>query len=88
MFAEAMRDNARRLDESFQSRALLIQNMSATENMRSYARISMQHAQHAQSLIPAFDALYRDMSNGQRTIADQFFRDEVDGGFGKDPARR
>jgi len=76
-FAESMRGNARRLDESSQSRVLLLPTMSATENMRSYARISMQQAQHAQGLIPAFDALYRDMSVSQRATADQIFRDEV-----------
>ena len=76
-FAQTMRDNARKMDEAFQSRVQLMPSMTAAENMRSCARLSMLHAQDLEHLIPAFEALYGTMSETQKRIADQVFRDDA-----------
>jgi hypothetical protein len=68
------------MDETYQSRLQALGSMNATENMKSYARISMQHAQNVENLVPVFDALYASMSDAQKHIADQVFRDDANRG--------
>jgi hypothetical protein len=84
-FSQVMRDNAKAMDQTFQTRAKAIPTMTATDNMRSYAQISAQHAQDMQKLAAAFQALYAAMSDSQKHKADLVFRD--DSSQGK-PARR
>ena len=79
-FAQTMRENARKMDQSFESRVDKIQSMNALDNMRSYARLSQQHAQDVQSLVPAFQALYGKMSQAQKQTADQVFREDANRG--------
>jgi hypothetical protein len=79
-FAQTMRENARKMDQAFESRVQQMQNMNALENMRSYARISQQHAQDVQALLPAFQALYGKMSQSQKQAADQVFREDANRG--------
>jgi hypothetical protein len=75
-FTQAMRDNARRMDDRFHRRADTVQTMSAAENMQSYAQLVQAHGQDVQGLATAFDTLYAGLSEPQRRIADQSFRDE------------
>ena len=77
VFAQVMRANARDMDETFRVRARDISTLSATENMKSYAGISAQHARDMEHLVPAFASLYDTMSNNQKRIADQVFRDNA-----------
>jgi hypothetical protein len=73
-FAQVMRDNARQMDQDYQRRAQRVQEMSALDNMQSYAKIAEAHAQDVQKLVPAFEALYNAMSAEQQHTADQVFR--------------
>ena len=73
-----MRDNARDMDETFKTRAQTMPAMNAAENMKSYAGISARHARGMENLVPAFATLYDTMSDGQKHIADQVFRDNAD----------
>jgi hypothetical protein len=83
-FADVMRENARKMDQTFESRIQSLPNMTASDNMRSYARISLQHARDVQNLVPAFDTLYAAMSDTQKHTADQVFRaDSYRGGDAK-----
>jgi protein CpxP len=84
-FTQVMRDNARDMDQTFQHRVQTLPGMTATENMQSYAQVSMAHAQDMQKLVPAFQALYGTMSDNQKRITDQVFRDDAHHG---DQARR
>jgi len=84
-FSQLMRDNARSMDQSFQHRVQTMPSMTATENMQSYADVSMAHAQDVEKLVPAFQALYGTMSDSQKRRADQVFRDDANHG---DQARR
>jgi protein CpxP len=76
-FAQVMRDNAKNMDDTFDTRAKSIATMTAAENMKSYATISMQHAKDMQNLAPAFETLYGAMSDSQKRTADQVFRDNA-----------
>jgi protein CpxP len=73
-FAQVMRDNARRVDESFQRRVEALPGLTAPENIQSYAQVAEEHAQDVQKLVPAFQALYATMTDTQKRTADQVFR--------------
>ena len=76
-FAQVMRDNATRMDASFQNRVEGMPTMTAVDNMQSYADFAEQHAQDVQKLVPAFKALYDSMSDAQKRMTDQVFRDDA-----------
>ena len=73
-FAGVMRDNARQMDQDYQQRSRRVREMSALDNMQSYAKIAEAHAQDVQKLVPAFETLYNSMSAEQKRTADQVFR--------------
>ncbi|MBN9562765.1 MAG: Spy/CpxP family protein refolding chaperone [Alphaproteobacteria bacterium] len=73
-FAQVMRDNAKQMDQDYQQRSQRVQEMSALDNMQSYAKLAEAHAQDVQKLVPAFEALYNSMSAEQKHTADQVFR--------------
>ncbi len=77
-FAQVMRDNARQMDKTYQERFERVQQMSAVDNMQSYAQIAESHAQDVQKLVPAFQALYDTMSAEQKHTADQVFRSNAE----------
>ena len=84
-FAQVMRDNAANMDATFQHRVQTLSGMTAPENMASYAKVAAAHAQDVEKLVPAFQALYTTMTDGQKRLADQAFRDGANHGG---PARR
>ncbi len=73
-FAQVMRDNARNMDQTFEQRAKRVGEMSAVDNMQSYAQVAQEHAQDVQKLVAAFQPLYDAMSPDQKRTADQLFR--------------
>lgn len=79
-FAQTMRDNARKMDQAFETRIDQMQSMNAMDNMKSYAQLSEQHAQDVQALLPPFEALYASMSESQKHTADQVFREDANRG--------
>ena len=79
-----MRANAQAMDDRFQRRAQVMPTMSAAENMQSYAHLVVEHGQDVQRLTAAFDTLYASLSDQQKHIADQSFRD---GAHRSDPTR-
>jgi periplasmic protein CpxP/Spy len=76
-FAQVMRDNAQRMDDTFQRRVQGISTQNAEENMTSYAQVAAAHAQGMQNLVPAFHAVYVTMTDLQKKAADQVFRDDA-----------
>ena len=76
-FADAMRENARNTDQSFARRIEAMPNMTAPQNMASYAKVATRHGEEMQKLVPAFQALYDVMSDNQKRTADQVFRDDA-----------
>lgn len=79
-FAQAMRDNAVAIDQAFQSRVKALPTMTAADNVKSYAALSAEHAKDMQNLVPTFQALYDSMSDSQKHVADQVFRNDANRG--------
>jgi protein CpxP len=77
-FADVMRDNARKMDQDYKDRAARFANLSALENLQSYAQIAQEHADDTQRLVAAFQPLYTAMPDAQKKIADQAFRNVVE----------
>jgi hypothetical protein len=77
-FAQVMRDNARSIDAAFDRRVQTLPGLSAPENMQSYAALALEHAQEVQKLVPAFQGLYDTLSDSQKRLADQVFREDTD----------
>jgi protein CpxP len=73
-FAQAMRENARDMDQAFMQRAEQYPKMNAVQNMQSYEQIAEDHAQRVQKLVPVFQKLYDVMPDQQKQLADQVFR--------------
>jgi hypothetical protein len=76
-FAQAMRDNAKDLDQAYQQRAATFDRMNAVENMQSYAQIEQTRSQDLQKLVPQFQTLYSSLSEEQKQQADQLFRNQA-----------
>jgi hypothetical protein len=79
-FADVMRANAQAMDQTYASREQQVQQMSAVQNMQSYAQMAQEHAQDVQKLVPAFQTLYDALSPEQKKIADQTFRSYAERG--------
>ena len=77
-FAQAMRENARDMDQVLMQRSQQFQSMNALQNMQSYEQIAAAHAQHVQKLVPAFENLYNAMPDQQKRLADQVFRENAE----------
>jgi len=73
-FADVMRDNAHKMDQTYKDRAAKFADLNALENMQSYAQIAQEHAEDVQRLVTAFQPLYAAMPDAQKKIADQVFR--------------
>ena len=76
-FAQAMRDNAASTDALFARRAGAVSEMSAVDNMHSYAQIARAYADNTERLATAFDSLYASLSDVQKHAADVLFRQQA-----------
>ncbi len=74
-FAQAMRDNARRMDDAVSSRRANATTATAVEQMRAYAALAQSHAEEVNRLVGPFSTLYDALTPEQRKLADQSFRD-------------
>jgi periplasmic protein CpxP/Spy len=73
-FAQVMRDNASHMEQTLQQRSTGFANMTAVDNLNSYAAIAAEHAQDMQQLAAAFQPLYASFSDDQKKTADEVFR--------------
>ncbi len=87
-FAQVMRDNARNMDQTFEERSRRVNEMSAIDNMQSYAQVAEEHAQDVQKLVTAFQGVYDTMSPDQKRTADQLFRNYTERGQQRGIGRR
>ena len=72
--AQVMRDSANTMVSLIQDRAGQGNNMTAVEDLKSYAAIAQAHADGVAKFAPAFGALYGSMSDAQKQNADAIFR--------------
>ncbi len=73
-FADVMRDNVRQMARKLAEREQKFRSMNAVGNMQSYAGIAEQHAKNMEHLVPAFQNLYNALSDQQKRMADQLWR--------------
>lgn len=73
--ADVMRENSESMSTLAKKRSEAASNVSAVDDLKSYAEISQAHAEGAQKMVPVFQALYDSMSDDQKKIADQEFRE-------------
>ncbi len=76
-FADVMRENARNMDQAFMQRAQQFETMNAVQRMQSYQQLAEAHVQNLQKLVPAFEKLYDSMTDQQKQVADQVFRENA-----------
>jgi hypothetical protein len=72
--AQAMRDNAKTLDDLYQKRATSYKTASALDNLTSYQQISQAHADGMKAVLATVSDLYAKMPDSQKKIADAVFR--------------
>lgn len=74
--ARVMRDNAKTMDALTQARfdKAKTKNMTAVDDLKSYAEITGAHEDGIKKFIPVFTTLYGSMSDAQKKDADALFR--------------
>ncbi len=86
VFADIMRQNARRMEASYTDRQARAGSMTAVDDLKAYASMERARADDVERLIPAFDSLYQSMSTEQRAAADKTFHEFQRGPRGKNRA--
>jgi hypothetical protein len=72
--AKTMRSNDEKMDALTQERHDKAATMTAVDDLRSYERITEEHAAGIKAFLPAFEKLYDSMSAAQKANADNVFR--------------
>ena len=72
--AQAMRDDAKTMEELIKARTENASTMSAVDDLKSYGEIAQAHADGLKNFITVFEPLYASMSDAQKKIADTLFR--------------
>lgn len=72
--ADAMRGDAKNMDNLIQARLEHAKGMTAIDDLKSYSEITEARADGVKKLIPAFSELYVSMSDAQKKEADTLFR--------------
>jgi protein CpxP len=72
--AQVMRDNENALQPLIDERKNNARNMTAVDDLHSYAKISEAHVEGIKKFTPAFETLYSSMSDEQKRQADVLFR--------------
>ncbi|MBF0526988.1 MAG: Spy/CpxP family protein refolding chaperone [Deltaproteobacteria bacterium] len=74
--SQAMRENAKTMEELIKARVEKAGTMTAVDDLKSYAAIADAHADGLKKFIPAFEPLYAAMSDTQKKAADKLFHHE------------
>ena len=71
--AQVMRENGQKMRDMVTERSTKLKTMNALDDLKSYQAIADQHADGLNRLIPAFEALYAEMTPAQQKNADHVF---------------
>jgi hypothetical protein len=71
---QVMRDNAQAMEALTKERAAKAPTATAVDDLKSYAEITMAHAEGLKKFLPVFETLYGSMSDAQKAQADTLFR--------------
>jgi hypothetical protein len=74
--AQVMRANAKTMRDNVADRTTNLKSMNAVDDLRSYQKITDEHADGLKRLIPSFEALYAKMSPEQQKNADHVFGEQ------------
>ncbi len=74
-FAQAMRDNARKMDDAVGEKRANTATATAVEQMTAYSALAQAHAEQVSHLVGPFTTLYDTLSPEQKKLADQSFRE-------------
>ena len=74
-FAQAMRDNARRMEEAVSQKRANATTATAVEQMAAYSALAQAHAEEVARLVGPFTTLYDALSPEQKKLADRSFRE-------------
>jgi hypothetical protein len=74
--AQVMRANAQKMRDNVTDRTARLKSMNAVDDLRSYQKITDEHADGLKRLLPAFEALYVKMSPAQQKNADHVFGEQ------------
>jgi protein CpxP len=72
-FAQAMRDNAKRMDDVLAKRSQDLKAMTAVDDLRSYRDMTEVHYDNLKKLVSAFEPLYDSLTADQKKAADTMF---------------
>jgi hypothetical protein len=72
--AQVMRDNESAMKPLIDDRKANARNMTAVDDLHSYAAITEAHVEGIKKFTPAFETLYASMSDVQKKQADTLFR--------------
>ncbi len=86
-FAQAMRDNAQRMDNAIGTKQANAATATAVEQMKAYSELAQAHAEEVNRLLAPFSTLYNALSPDQKKLADQSFREFSNGPRGARTAR-
>jgi LTXXQ motif family protein len=75
--AQAMRDNAKAMEDLQHQQAEAEKSASAPDMVNAYAKTMDAHAEGIHKFVPIFQALYDSMSEAQKKTADVVFRERV-----------
>jgi hypothetical protein len=76
-FAQVMRDNANAMGQAFQTRGASYEQMTAVQDLQSYAQIAQVQSDNMQKLAASFQTLYNSFPPAQRQLADGVFRARI-----------
>jgi hypothetical protein len=72
--AQAMRDDAKTMEELIKARTENASTMTAVDDLKSYGEIAQAHADGLKNFTSVFEPLYAGMSDAQKKTADTLFR--------------
>lgn len=81
--AQAMRDNAKTMEDLIRTRSEKASTMTAVEDLKSYGELTQAHADSVKTFIPIFEPLYASMSDSQKKDADILFHPQSHHGKAK-----
>ena len=76
--AQAMRDNAKAMDDLRAQQDAALESASAPEMIDAYGKTMEEHAENVQKFSDVFQSLYDSMSDTQKKTADEVFRQRVE----------
>ena len=71
--AQVIRNNEQKMHDRMTARSTKLKTMTAVDDLRSYETIADAHADGLKRLIPAFEALYAQMTPAQQKHTDRVF---------------